>query len=434
MSLLQTFVGYYVMLTLLDAIYGKGIPFKREKLAKLVIWVLVAGIVAFLVYSQEQDYTLSVPVITVAVWYALSYYAVQDELINNLSTAWAYTIIIYSFTFTVITAMEGFFGFSELTYNVISKAGPARTVYIVGVVLSVILVYIAAVNNRFALKPDKTTGIILIAFCGFSLFCMHFLVKEGQKGSIPAHRDIFLIAWLFIFLFTLSLIFVILSYGKVMEEKTANSVISTRIGSLQDKVQQLDSSYERIAKLSHDHKNHIGAIKLLAANKQYDQLSAYLDEISEYSAASKQAFYTGMTVADAMIEEKRLLAKSKDVAMEVDAVPVGLSKIKAMDVCAILSNLLDNAIEASGSIPAEERSIKLKIHSVNSMVIFKVENNFNSQKCIRKDGSYLSTKESDLPHGYGLKIVSSVAEAYNGSFSVSDKNGVFTAIVMLSVA
>ena len=104
-----------------------------------------------------------------------------------------------------------------------------------------------------------------------------------------------------------------------------------------------------------------------------------------------------------------------------------------MDLCAIMANLLDNAIEASiGLVNTDERKIGLAILIVHSMIIIKVKNACDKVSVEQiLNGNLKTTKEEKKSHGYGLKIIQSLTEKYGGSFEKKRENDIFLATVVL---
>jgi sensor histidine kinase regulating citrate/malate metabolism len=101
-------------------------------------------------------------------------------------------------------------------------------------------------------------------------------------------------------------------------------------------------------------------------------------------------------------------------------------------LCAILGNLLDNALEASIKIPDYRlRTIQLKIRRINQMLVIKVENHFTEIPV--KENGYLKTlKAGNRLHGWGLKSAQAAAEKYDGMLRTSYEGGIFRAVATLS--
>lgn len=137
-------------------------------------------------------------------------------------------------------------------------------------------------------------------------------------------------------------------------------------------------------------------------------------------------------MTDAILNSKISLAKSKGINVIADAkVPVEL-KMSDIDLCIVIGNLFDNAIEASLALPEEERLIRLYMDIKNTQ-LYMCLTNFTSVKKLKKQGGrYVTTKGEG--HGFGLVRVDDIIERYGGYISRNSEDGAFTTEIMLPVA
>ena len=122
---------------------------------------------------------------------------------------------------------------------------------------------------------------------------------------------------------------------------------------------EVDNMYRKMRGWRHDYKNHIQMMKVLAADGDIEGISKYLDELDTDLNTVDTVIKTGNAMADAILNSKISLAQSKDIQVEADAhIPVKLN-ISELDLCCIIGNLFDNAIEASMELPSEKRIIRV---------------------------------------------------------------------------
>ena len=107
------------------------------------------------------------------------------------------------------------------------------------------------------------------------------------------------------------------------------------------------------------------------------------------------------------------------------------SDLRSADLCAILGNLLDNALEAVRRISERERFISLTVRRINQMLVIKVENSA-PPPAAEEDGTLKTVKEQNGLHGWGLKSVQTAAGKYDGLVQTGYSEGVFRAVVTLS--
>ncbi|WP_154486646.1 ATP-binding protein [Lactobacillus equicursoris] len=109
-----------------------------------------------------------------------------------------------------------------------------------------------------------------------------------------------------------------------------------------------------------------------------------------------------------------------------------LDQIDTMDLCSLLGNSLDNAIEAVSKIPdPEKRLIDLRITQKENLVIYNIRNYTEAQPKLENGALPESTKkDTSRPHGYGLRSIEQIAKRYNATMNLSVKNNWFSLTVM----
>ena len=116
---------------------------------------------------------------------------------------------------------------------------------------------------------------------------------------------------------------------------------------------EVDNMYRQIRGWRHDYRNHIQTMKAYAAAKDWDAVQHYLDLLDEDLTTVDTVIKTGNSMTDAILNSKISLAKAKGIEVVADAhIPVKL-KSSEIDLCCIIGNLFDNAIEASLKLPEE---------------------------------------------------------------------------------
>ena len=105
--------------------------------------------------------------------------------------------------------------------------------------------------------------------------------------------------------------------------------------------------------------------------------------------------------------------------------------VEGTDLCIILGNLLDNALEAVGNLPVERRLVKLVVRLEKGTLHIMVENPYAGEIMENADGTIKSSKGQGDLHGYGLISVRKTAEKYNGDLVIRHGEGVFRASAIL---
>ena len=186
--------------------------------------------------------------------------------------------------------------------------------------------------------------------------------------------------------------------------------------------QEVDNMYRQIRGWRHDYRNHIQTMKAYAATENWEALSHYLDLLDEDLTTVDTVIKTGNPMTDAILNSKISLAKS-------DAhIPVKLTSSE-IDLCCIIGNLFDNAIDASLKLPEEHRLIRIYMGMKNTQLYISFTN-FTAEKKMKKEGNlFRSTKGAG--HGFGLARIDAIVERQEGYISRNSEDGAFTTEILL---
>ena len=193
--------------------------------------------------------------------------------------------------------------------------------------------------------------------------------------------------------------------------------------------QEVETMYKKMRGWRHDYRNHIQTMKVLAEKGDLEAIKEYLNKLDEDLAIVDTVVKTGNAMANAILNSKISLAKSKGINVKVDAhVPVKL-KMSELDLCVILGNLFDNAIEASLPLPENERLIRVYMVMKNTQLYISFTN-FTASKKQTKEANLFKTTKGD-GHGFGLVRIDSIIEKLDGYLSRNSEDGAFTTEVLI---
>ena len=188
--------------------------------------------------------------------------------------------------------------------------------------------------------------------------------------------------------------------------------------------QEVENMYRQIRGWRHDYRNHIQMMKVLAANGDMEGIKAYLDELDTDLNTVDTVVKTGNAMADAILNSKISLARAKEIEVRVDAhIPVKL-KMSELDLCCIIGNLFDNAIEASLALPKEKRLIRVYMDMKGTQLYISFTNFTASKKMEKVSGLFKTTKGDG--HGFGLVRIDNIVERLDGYLSRNSEDGAFT--------
>ena len=193
--------------------------------------------------------------------------------------------------------------------------------------------------------------------------------------------------------------------------------------------QEVENMYRQMRGWRHDYRNHIQTMKVLASSGDLEGIRSYLDRLDTDLNTVDLAVKTGNAMADAILNSKISLAKSRDIPVQVDAhIPVKL-KMSELDLCCIIGNLFDNAIEASLALPPEERLIRVYMDMKGTQLYLSFTNFTAQGKREKRNGRFLTTKGEG--HGFGLVRVDAIVERLDGYLSRNSEDGAFTTEILI---
>jgi len=193
-----------------------------------------------------------------------------------------------------------------------------------------------------------------------------------------------------------------------------------------DEVQNI---YRQMRGWRHDYHNHIQAMKAHIALGQSEELDNYLNKLDTELTSVDSIIKSGNIMLDAILNSKLSLATTKKITINAKATAPKTIIINDIDLCVIVGNMMDNAIEACMMIENEEnRFIRVYIGIFKEQFYISISNSTGA--IIKKHGGrYLTTKKGS--HGFGLMRVDRVVKKYEGYVNRQNEDGIFATEIML---
>ncbi len=192
---------------------------------------------------------------------------------------------------------------------------------------------------------------------------------------------------------------------------------------------EVDNMYRKMRGWRHDYRNHIQVLKSYTEGGDLEAIAKYLDLLEADLYTVDTVIKTGNPMADAILNSKIALASDRKIRVEADAhIPVLLS-ISAVDLCTVIGNLFDNAIEASAQLPEEKRVIRVYMDVKGNQLYISFLNFTSSGKLLKIGNIFKSTKGGE--HGLGLGRIDDVVKRLGGYLSRNSEEGAFTTEILL---
>lgn len=187
---------------------------------------------------------------------------------------------------------------------------------------------------------------------------------------------------------------------------------------------ELQKLHESVRNLKHDMKNHLMVIAHYLNEENYDKAKAYTSEILDKLNAVHSYIETGNSLLNHIVNEKLEFARSKGIPVKAEIENLSFEKMGSLDFSALLTNLLDNAIEASEKETSPELCVKIVKRRGYQAIIIQ---NRISASVLEKNPSLKSRKKDAKNHGMGISQIKKITKKYNGLSDFYEEDGFFCA-------
>lgn len=314
------------------------------------------------------------------------------------------------------------------------SSGNAVTIPINGILYFLLsaAVVIILVREARAGRKHLETAVSLGALLGAVLINAHLYFRYGVQNTMDFTTTI------------LTLPILILISGKVIhqtarkeEEMALENSALRREGDLMLKNYiRIEYYIEETRKLWHDIDKHLAVMKRLMDFQEHRELSQYLQKMETEVGRIKEQYLTSNPLVNAIFTDKIQEAEALGIQCQASLeIPEHL-RISGSDLCSLLINMMDNALEACRKQPeGMPRFIHIRMKLKNDFLYVKITNSRGEESVqsadlgeskIRSEGLEGSVSLGKAHLGYGLKIIKSVAERYGGFMEYSQTSSSFS--------
>lgn len=418
-DLIASFIEFFVLYKIYSILFREY----RRRQSRLIDILLAIGGMAIIHICNHialfSYFTLLVFILWASISAAFFY---KTNYVALFSIASFYILCLSCFDFLIVTLVSNFYGGYETFVKIISVTGGFRAIIISIVKILWIIAYFLLEKYlyRFANKTNYVYTTLIISCIGFLGFM--YLADQTFKAfdyTIPGLWFVFFAMFLFIVYFVM----------ENREEKMKLNFAEMRNALLEENYKTINKIYMSNAKLYHDLNNHLNVLYQLLDEGNGDGAKKYIKEISRPIMKLAKTVWTGTDVVDVIINSKIEKMREMNISYEINVEFPQNTNILPHDMCTILANLLDNAIEAVGAMEAPG-TVELTIRRINYFLLIKVCNSCVTQK--EKFVNYPSTtKENKGLHGWGLPSVKEAVDKYNGTMKCTNEGNQFVTKIML---
>ena len=227
-----------------------------------------------------------------------------------------------------------------------------------------------------------------------------------------------------------ALIFVLLEYllQRIMKREEDKTIIYQN-KLMKQQMDEIENIYMTMRGWRHDYHNHIQSLKGYLSLNKVEQMKNYLNELETDLDSIDTLYHSGNLQLDSILNAKLAIAEKGQIRIHCDASIPPQLHVSDLDLCVILGNLLDNAIESCRKIKdPDERFIRVYIGILKKQLYISITN-ATSETVKQRTDHYFTTKRGD--HGHGLKRVDQVVKKYDGYLNRQNEPGIFATEIVL---
>lgn len=419
-DVIVNFIEYSMFYYLLFSQLGYGQKNSKRALLGLLC---IASLLSIL------NFTVSNSNITIAVMFvanvSFAYFCFGKSI--TVRVLWGCTSSVIAIISNTITFWAASF-FTNANLNDILIFTPIRFQVSIIYLLICFLFYtsLAHVKQKDIYLP-KSYRILLFSFIVIGIIASDQLLTASINPGTSGQKEVFAGVVYLVILFGVVVLFEFLG---ILYKRNTDLVIKLQEANL-EKVhfKNIEETMETLRVWKHDYHSHLQTIQNLLNGNNLEELQDYLGKADFDLSNITSLVSTGNTTVDAILSSKILVAKLHKIHIEHQiAIPENLP-IPQTDLCVILGNLLDNAIEACNQPNITEPYINVSIKKQKEMLFIQSVNS-SLGKYQYKDGVLLSTK-IQAGHGIGCKRISQIAEQLGGFSKFEPDETLFVSTVVI---
>ena len=336
-------------------------------------------------------------------------------------------VIIACNVFMILVSMlRGRIAFflSGKSINEISIQGSESLARVLGILLTNTLYLVTAyILTRFfhdKIKLKKEEYIIVIIF--YIIFLIVVLLSIAMSRNVDFSliwQKTFLILDMLMFIANIIVLKMIFHINQQNHYEMENALLYMQITQQEKRIREEEKNYREVQLLRHDLKRYLVTYRQLLQEGKYEVIEADIDKILGKRLNTNHCVYTENTILNAVICEKMEQCSIKNIKIEVQ---VNADKdMDSIEYGVVLSNLLDNAIEAEEQEKEENRYICLNI-GVEQNMIHLVVSNYISESVLQNNALLETSKKNKQLHGIGLRGVKEFVNNKEGEIEIFEEN------------
>lgn len=276
----------------------------------------------------------------------------------------------------------------------------------------------------FCLTVSRIRGSYL------SHYVLDALIPEVQAGIYSG-----LLYWLSLWLsFTAALISAFGVLRAFSRQEAAAQALALKNHLATESCHALQERIEADSKIRHELKHRLTVLDCLCKNQDLSGIRGVLDEMQQEQEQSTRTTFTGNPMVNAILQDAAARAHRSSIQLEAEVVIPDELPFPDTDLCSLLMNLLDNALEAAAKvIPSKDRFVSFQMDLRTGHLVITCRNSFTGVLKKDRQGNLLTAKKDTLSHGFGYRQMKGITKKYNGflRFHIEDSAFILEAVLLL---
>lgn len=417
------FLDSFLMLQIL---YRCLQPKKPESIKRVLWWWIAASAV----FTYSIDFVVNMDFFTFLALYMLV--GMSFGVICMKGTV--YMKVFMALTFTASSILIRFIA-TRLVHFIFTVASAQNMMFtplffIISSLLAQLLLIVLAgfiirhsVRTSFSLPAQYWIGFILVVATGF----LSMVLIRNESG-MSFFMSTFIMCNILVVILMLYYLFSRLT--REYEEKHSYLLHNKMLELHSNHLGEITETYNNLRGIRHEMRNHIMYMDTLLKDGQYEKLHEHFNSLYYSGLTVGDMIESGNNVVNAILNQKKSYASSKGILMHAQAFLPEHIGVKDFELCAVVSNLVDNAIEACEGIDSPSVWVELAIHKNYISIIVR---NPVPGDVLKQNPELDTTKDDKQNHGFGIKIVSGIVDSYDGMLSFEMRDGLFVASAMMKL-
>ncbi len=393
--------------------------YKAKWINKMMVPIMVMGLTIVVTFTQN-NLIKSILIIMISMGIVKLYY--YASALQNLVLSAIYYGIMIGIDYVLLIFVN--YLSSEKYMYILNNTVSATIIALLCKI--VLFLVVLAIRKKWKTEDslDRITNTEWVRLAYFPIFTIismvSMLVSFGYNEEIP---KVLLIIAFGIVIMNFIVFYMIHDIVNREADMQNSRLIQERTKNQMNNYNNMRDSYERQRKRIHDYKNQLNCIQGMLIRGKTKETIEYIINLTGSLAKDIDAINTENTVADAVINLKYRYAQSKGITLLMIVNNLSELLINEEDLVTILSNILDNAIEACEKVESN-KVIKFKMTYEKNQLIISVKNPIMEPLKIINN-KIITTKENKKEHGIGLLNIYAVVDKYKGTCAIQSKDGWF---------